>query len=225
MSAHRNPIVAAQVRDSRAYLRRQVRQLFAAELAGDAAATGPSVDALCSFESYQLLRHDQGLSRAWAATALRAGLAASAGPGDRRRARRRGGLRAVRGTVRRHVRIARPADEVWALVGDPVRIPEWFTGITAATVEGSTRVVTTGSGLPMPEEIVTNDPLQRRFQYRITAPIVHEHLSTLDVIALGDRECLVVYAADADPSTLALVIAGAAGAALEQLRRTLEADT
>lgn len=127
-----------------------------------------------------------------------------------------------RGSVRRQVRIARPADEVWALVGDPARIQEWFPGIVASTVDGTSRVITTGSGIPMPEEIVTNDPLQHRFQYRITAPIVREHLSTLDVLDLGDGTSLVVYAADANPATMALVIAGAAGNALEHLRHLLE---
>jgi hypothetical protein len=127
-----------------------------------------------------------------------------------------------RGSVRREVRIAAPAADVWALVGDPKRIPEWFPGIVSATVEGSTRIVVTGSGLPMPEEILTNDALLRRFQYRITAPVVREHLSTLDVFDLGDGTCLVSYAADADPATMALVIAGAAGAALEHLRTLME---
>lgn len=128
----------------------------------------------------------------------------------------------TRGTVRRQERIARPADEVWALVGDPGRIHEWFPGIESATVEGSSRVIVTGAGIPMPEEIITNDPLQRRFQYRIVAGVVREHLSTLDVLDLGDGTCLVVYAADADPATMALVIAGAAGNALTNLRALME---
>ena len=127
-----------------------------------------------------------------------------------------------RGSVRRQVRIACPPDEVWALVGDPARIQDWFPGIESSTVDGTTRVVTTRSGVSLPEEIVTNDPLQRRFQYRMTTPIVREHLSTLDVLDLGDGTCLVVYAADADPATMALVIAGAAGSALEHLRTMLE---
>lgn len=127
-----------------------------------------------------------------------------------------------RGSVRREVRIARTPDEVWSIVGDPARISEWFPGIDSATVEGTTRVVMTGSGIPMPEEIVTNDPLQRRFQYRITAPMFREHLSTLDVIDLGDGTSLVVYGADASPATMALVIAGAAGNALEHLRTMME---
>lgn len=127
-----------------------------------------------------------------------------------------------RGSVRRHVRIARPAAEVWDLVGRPERIQEWFPGIASSTVEGDTRVITMGSGLPMPEQILTNDPLARRFQYRITAPIVREHLSTIDVIDLEDGTTLVVYSADAEPSTMALVIAGAAGNALRNLRSILE---
>lgn len=129
-----------------------------------------------------------------------------------------------RGSVRRHVRINRSADDVWAVVGDPARVAEWFPGIDHATVEGTTRVVTTGSGIPMPEQIVTCDPLQRRFQYRITAPMFSEHLSTLDVLDLGDGTCVVSYAADATPATMALVIAGAAGNALDHLRVAMEGD-
>jgi uncharacterized protein YndB with AHSA1/START domain len=129
-----------------------------------------------------------------------------------------------RGTVRRHVHIRRPASEVWDVIGDPSRIAEWFPGIESATVdlEAGTRTIVTGAGLPMPEQIVTNDPLQRRFQYRITAPMFLEHLSTLDVLDLDDGTSVVVYAADAIPATMALVIAGAAGNALEQLRDRLE---
>ncbi len=127
-----------------------------------------------------------------------------------------------RGTVRRHVRIRRPADEVWALVGDPARVQEWFPGIESSTVDGDSRVIVTGSGLPMPEEIVTTDDVLRRFQYRLQLPILREHLSTLDVLDLDDGTCVVVYAADADPSTMALIVAGAAGSALEHLRTMME---
>ena len=131
-------------------------------------------------------------------------------------------MTAPRGSVRRHVRIGCSAAEVWARIGDPARIQEWFPGIVSSEVDGTTRVITTGAGLPMPEQIVTNDPLQRRFQYRITAPVFTEHLSTLDVIDLEDGTSLVVYSADAVPATMALVIAGAAGNALEHLKTMME---
>jgi hypothetical protein len=110
---------------------------------------------------------------------------------------------------------------VWALVGDAARIPEWFPGIVEAVVDGDTRTITTGSGIPMSERF-TADPLQRRFQYRINGPLLREHVSTLDVIDLGDDSCLVVYSVDADPNTMALVIGGAAGNALEHLRTLME---
>jgi uncharacterized protein YndB with AHSA1/START domain len=129
---------------------------------------------------------------------------------------------AERATLRREVRVKAAPDEIWKILGDPARIVEWWPGIVDAKVDGDSRVITTGSGLPMPETILANDPLQHRFQYRITAPMFREHTSTLDVIDLGDGTSLVVYSVDADPSTMALVIAGAAGNALQHLRALVE---
>jgi hypothetical protein len=57
-------LVADQVSQARAHLRGQLRRLFARELAGERAPALPALDALCSFETYDLLRGDQGLSRA-----------------------------------------------------------------------------------------------------------------------------------------------------------------
>jgi AcrR family transcriptional regulator len=74
--AHRHPLVAKELRERRAYLRRQLGRLFAPELEGSDGAVLPALDALCSFEAYELLRHDQGLSRAKAAVALTAAVTA-----------------------------------------------------------------------------------------------------------------------------------------------------
>ena len=126
------------------------------------------------------------------------------------------------GSIRHHVRIHRPADEVWALVGDPTRLHEWFPGIVACAVDGTTRVITTGAGMPMPEEILLNDAMQRRFQYRITTPLFRFHRGTIDVIDLDDGSCLVVYQTEADPRTMALVIAGGTAGALRELHRQME---
>ena len=133
-------------------------------------------------------------------------------------------MTAARASIRREVRIRRSADELWAWVGDPARLAEWWPGITACVVDGDNRTITMGSGLPMPERLLTIDRLQRRFQYRITAPIFREHTSTIDVHDLGDGTSLVVYSVDAEPSTMALVIGGAAGNALQHLRSLLEGN-
>ena len=126
-------------------------------------------------------------------------------------------------SIRRQIRIDATADDVWRVVGRPELLHLWFPGIVDCTVDGSTRVITTGTGIPMPEAIVTNDSLQRRFQYTITAPIFRHHLATIDVIDLDDDSCLVVYSTDADPSVMALVISGGTLGALEELKRQFDA--
>lgn len=74
ITAHRHHLVAKQVADSRAYLREQIRRLFPRELTGERGALLPAVDALCSFETYELLRTDQKLSRAKVAAVLTSAL-------------------------------------------------------------------------------------------------------------------------------------------------------
>ena len=66
--AHRNDVVAKQVHEARHYLREQLRRLFGSKHLA-------AVDALCSFETYDLLR-DQGLSRPKIVTTLVAALTA-----------------------------------------------------------------------------------------------------------------------------------------------------
>ena len=126
------------------------------------------------------------------------------------------------GSIRHQIRIRRPAAEVWDLAGDPTRLHEWFPGITSCQVEGNNRVIVLRSGLPMPEEILVNDSIQRRFQYRITTPLFKYHRGGIDVIDLGDDTCLVVYSTDADPRAMALTIGGGTAGALDELRRLME---
>ncbi len=126
------------------------------------------------------------------------------------------------GSIRHSISISRSATDVWALAGDPARLHEWFPGITSCTVEGATRVIVLGSGLTMPEEILLNDSIQRRFQYRIKAPIFQHHRGTIDVIETGEQTCMVVYSTEADPRTMALIIASGTASALDELRRQME---
>ena len=127
------------------------------------------------------------------------------------------------GSIRHQIRIRRSAADVWALAGDPTQLHTWFPGIVDCTVDGTTRVITTGVGLPMPERIVMNDGSQRRFQYEITAPMFRTHRGTIDVIELDPDECLVVYSTDCEPRAMALVIGGGTAGALDELKRQMEA--
>jgi len=129
------------------------------------------------------------------------------------------------GSTRHEVRINRPAADVWALAGDPAKLHHWFPGIVDCTVDGTSRVIVTGSGIPMPEEILLCDSTQRRFQYRLTIPIFKHHRGTIDIIDLGDDTCLAVYSTEADPRAMALVIGGGSLGALKELKRQLETPT
>ena len=127
------------------------------------------------------------------------------------------------GTVRRHVFIDSPADEVWALVGDPARLHEWFP-ITSCEVVGNKRWINLASGLRFEEDIITLDHDLRRFQYSIVNNlIVKSHLGTVDVIPDGPNRCMVMYGTDIDPEPMGLII-GAAGAGLEKLKEIFAAN-
>ncbi len=77
-AAHRRPMLSGQLGRNRAFLRQQLGEVFAPELARSAALL-PALDVLCSFDSYDLLRHDQGLSRTRAEAALRSAMSALLG--------------------------------------------------------------------------------------------------------------------------------------------------
>jgi hypothetical protein len=126
-------------------------------------------------------------------------------------------------SLRHERRIAAPADVVWNTICRPETIPDWFPGIVLCTVEGNIRTVKTASGIEMPEEILTIDPLIRRFAYRMTAPIYRFHLGVIDVIELGVNDTLCIYSTTAEPDTLALIIAGGTIGALVEIQRLSEA--
>ena len=126
-------------------------------------------------------------------------------------------------SLRHERRIAASADTVWDVVRRPESIPNWFPGIVSCTVEGNIRTIVTASGLEMPEEILTIDPLIRRFAYRITAPLYRFHLGVIDVIELGSVDSLCVYSTTAEPDLLALIIAGGTIGALDAIQRLAEA--
>jgi hypothetical protein len=122
-------------------------------------------------------------------------------------------------SLRHERRIAVNADVVWSVITRSESIVEWFPGVVSCVVEGNVRTITLATGLEMSEEILVNDPLQRRFAYRITSPLFRFHFATIDVIALGEEDSLCVYSTSAEPDTLALLIAGGTVGALEQIER------
>ena len=126
-------------------------------------------------------------------------------------------------SLRHERRIAATADVVWDVVRRPESIPTWFPGIVSCTVEGDVRVITTATGMEIPEKIMTIDSTIRRFAYRVTAPLYTFHLGVIDVIEIGQFDSLCVYSTTAEPDTLALIIAGGTIGALVEIQRLSEA--
>src|SRR5437763_11711496 len=106
-------------------------------------------------------------------------------------------------TIRADARINRSADDVWKVVSDAGNM-DWFVGVEACSLKGTTRSVTFTGGITVDEEIITNDDELRRFQYRIVggAMPVESHLGTIDVLEDGDG-AILIYGTDVTPDGLA----------------------
>lgn len=125
-------------------------------------------------------------------------------------------------SVRVHIRIAASADVVWTIVSDAGNVAEWFEAIEKSSVSGATRTVALANGPEITEDIVTNDPVLRRFQYAIRSGLpVQSHLGTIDVLEDGDG-ALVIYSTDVTPDEVGSMMAGVLSDALQGLKRYVE---
>lgn len=138
------------------------------------------------------------------------------------------------GSVRRHLAIDVDASTAWQGGGAPQRLHEWFPIVATeiadppsdeAAARGAImqRWITLRTGMRFEEDVVTLDHVMHRFQYRIVGnPLITQHLATVDVLDDGPGRCIVVYSTDMEPAPMALVIMGAAGEALTNLKTMLE---
>ncbi|WP_435119667.1 SRPBCC family protein [Amycolatopsis thermoflava] len=108
-------------------------------------------------------------------------------------------------TLRSHVLVDADPDAVWKVVGDAANIADWFPAMTASTGDDTRRTVTLRDGARLEEEVVTRDPVLRRFQYRVVGGDlgVESHLGTVDVIEVPGVGSLVVYSTEIEPASLA----------------------
>ena len=70
LAAHRRPLIADQLFETRRYMRGQVLRTFSGELKGERAALLPAIDELCSFEAYEFMTNGHRMPRAKATAAL-----------------------------------------------------------------------------------------------------------------------------------------------------------
>ena len=125
------------------------------------------------------------------------------------------------------VDVAVPADEAWALAGDPVRIIEWFGPVTEIVMEGDTRTATMGNGAVLVERIVDRDDAARTYSYEVLSgiPGLTSHRATIavDEIAGGSRvRWRQVATSDVEGYDIESRLAGVMTAGLGGLKAALE---
>lgn len=86
------------------------------------------------------------------------------------------------------VTTAVPPAAAWKLAGDPERIPEWFTPVVEARVDGDERTVVMANGAELVERLVDRDDTAHRYSYEVVSgiPGLTSHRATIAVEAAGD---------------------------------------
>lgn len=117
--------------------------------------------------------------------------------------------------------IDRPADDVWATVGDFGGIAGWMPGIESCRVEGDRRILDT-MGMTITEELVEKDDANRALTYTIVegAP-VDRHRAVITVVAKGGGSH-VTWDVDAEPDAMAEVMTSVYQSSLDALKAHAE---
>jgi len=119
--------------------------------------------------------------------------------------------------------IAKPADEVWALVGEFGGLDSWMAGIDSCTVDGDIRTIET-LGMTLTEQLVGRDAEGRSITYSIVgegAPVA-KHEATITVLDAGDGASEVTWDVSVEPDEAAPMFKDIYQGALGQVKTTLE---
>lgn len=125
------------------------------------------------------------------------------------------------GTATAEIDIAKPADQVWALIGDFGGIGSWMPGIDSCRVEGEDRILET-MGMTITERLVSKDDSGRSLTYSIAdgAP-VESHQAVITVVPTGDSTH-VTWEVDAKPDEMADLMVTVYQGALDALKAKAE---
>jgi carbon monoxide dehydrogenase subunit G len=125
------------------------------------------------------------------------------------------------GEAQVQVRIDRPADEVWKVVGDFGGLAGWLPGVESCRLEGDERILAM-MGMEVTERLVRRDDAKRVIAYGITGGIpVERHQATITVEPDGDAS-RVTWVVDVAPDSMTDMMKGAYEQGLQALKAHVE---
>jgi protein-tyrosine phosphatase len=103
-------------------------------------------------------------------------------------------------TFSQSIEINATPDKVWAVLGDLASVHQWIPGISAVTVDGTSRVCTFADGHTQNEQILDYSPSARSYRYRIDdAPLpVTDNIGSF-AVRPGDGHTRVVWESSFQP--------------------------
>jgi mxaD protein len=102
------------------------------------------------------------------------------------------------------IAIARPPEDVWAILGDLAAVPRWVPGVASARIEGTRRICTLEDGGEIHEEIARFSDEERSYAYmQHIHPLGFERSEGTIAVQANGGGSVVSWTADvelADPS-------------------------
>ena len=122
------------------------------------------------------------------------------------------------GLARAQTTIDRPAQEVWAEIGDFRRL-DWIPGIAFRLQDATTRLVST-NGMDLVERMTSSDDEARTYTYSVQGLPVEQHSATLTVTPQDEVRTLVTWDTTTDDH-MAGVLRDGCQVVLDQLQARL----
>lgn len=121
-----------------------------------------------------------------------------------------------------NVRIDKPAEEVWAVLGRFDGLENWLPGVESCTVDGDVRKVDT-MGMVIEERLVDLNDAARTITYSIVAGApVETHEATISVAPVGENASDVTWTVSTEPDDAAAFMRDVYQGALDAAKAKLE---
>ena len=126
--------------------------------------------------------------------------------------------------IHRAIEIARGKDAVWDAIRDVGMIHRRLVPgfVVDCRLEGDARLVTFANGMVVRELIVDVDDRACRHSWSARGGALTHHNASVQVFAIGEGKCRVVWIADLLPNEAAPAVAGMIEQGLSAMKQTLE---